>query len=123
MIEINSILNKISFLQLFSLSLLSIICLLIKEYTIFSAILITGIASFSYTQLIRLGSHSKLFAFLGFPIRLILVAPPCAILVHKLHSNLIALYFGFVISQIIYFLFIWSYIKNLKDEARNIKEA
>ena len=50
MIEINSILNKISFLQLFSLSLLSIICLLIKEYTIFSAILITGIASFSYTQ-------------------------------------------------------------------------
>lgn len=105
-------LNKISYLQLALLAVCGLFYLtLFKNYPVFTALLISGIASFSYTQSIKLSSYNKTFALYGFPIRLLLIAPPCAILVHKLHSNLIALFIGFVICQIIYLSFIWLYVK------------
>lgn len=105
-----SLLNKASYSQLIILSLISIL-FLNKDFSVFTALLITAVASFSYTQLIKLGSYSKIFAFLGFPIRLILIAPPCAILIHKLQSNLIALFVGFTLSQAIYVFLAWNYAK------------
>lgn len=113
--EINSkdLLNKASYTQLFALTILSLFFLITKNYSIFTALLISGVASFLYTQLISLGSYSKVFAIYGFPIRLLLIAPPTAILVHKSHSNLIALFIGFFICQIIYFIFVWRYAKKI----------
>ena len=110
------ILNKIPLCQLILPSLLSLIYLINNHKDIFTGILISGFTSSFYTQLIRLSSHNKIFTVLGFPIRLLLTAIPCAILVHKLHSNLIALFSGFVISQLIYFFFIWSYTKKEVEE-------
>ena len=104
-----SLLDKVSYTQLILLGFISIVYFLCKEYSVFTGILLSGIASFTYTQLIKLSNYSKIFALFGFPIRLILVAVPCAILVNKLHSNLLALFVGFALSQLIYFLFVWSY--------------
>lgn len=106
-----SSLNKISYSQLISLGLISIIYLFFKEYDFFIGILISGIATFLYTQLIKLSSYNKFIALFGFPIRLILVGIPTAILVHKLHPNLLALFFGFTLGQVVYFLYAWTYVK------------
>ena len=107
-------LDKISLIQftlLFSLSLFPLI--IYKNCSIFTALLISGATTSIYTQLIKLGSFNKIFAFLGFPIRLLITALPCAILVHKLHSNLIALFIGFFLCQVVYFINIWHYSKNM----------
>ncbi len=111
--KLSNTLNKISLTQLILLGLLGLGFFLYKEYSIFTALLISGITSSFYIQLINLGKNNKLFALLGFPIRLILTMLPCAILVHKLHSNLLALFIGFFISQAIYFFYIWYYSKEL----------
>jgi hypothetical protein len=47
----------------------------------------------------------------GFPIRLITIGAFCAILVHKLHPNLIALFIGFTIGMLIYILVMFQYAK------------
>ena len=107
--DFTGVLNKISFLQLFIPSLISLIYLTKNQNSYFSGILFSALSSFTYTQLIKLGNYSKLFTFLGFPLRLMIVGIPCAILVHKFHSNLIALFIGFALCQIIYFSLIWSY--------------
>ena len=106
-----STLNRISNVQLVLLCFIGSIYFFLKQHTIFSAFLISAIASFSYTQLIKISTYNKIFALYGFPIRLILIAPLAAILVHKFHSNLLALFIGLFLSQAIYFIFIWSYAK------------
>lgn len=112
-IKITSLLNRASYFQLVLIGFISIIYLVIyKDYLVFTGLIISGIASSSYTQLIKLGYFNKIFALWGFPIRLLVIVPPCAILIHKLHSNLIALFIGFALCQIIYFIHIWSYAKN-----------
>lgn len=109
--NIKNELNKISFFQLVFISIISFVFLMLKNYEIFSGLLISAGTSFLYTQLLRLSSYNQTLSLFGFPIRLILTALPCAILVHKFHSNLIALFIGFALSQVIYFIFIWSYVK------------
>jgi len=103
------LLNKVSYAQLLTGGFISI--LFYKEHLVFNGLLVSTIASVFYTQLIKLSSISNIFIIYGFPIRLIIIGVPTAILVHKLHSNLIALFVGFLICQIIYFLYIWSYAK------------
>ena len=110
--EIKLVLNRASLFQLILISLIGLIHLKIyKNHSVFTALLVSGVASSSYTQLIKLGSNNKVFALFGFPIRLLFIAPPCAILVHKLQCNLIALFLGFVLSQVIYFAFVFIYAK------------
>ena len=109
----NSLLNKISFAQLIFSSLISVSCLFFNQFDIFTGLLISALASFSYTQIIKFSSYSKLFALFGFPFRLTIIAIPSAILVHKLHSNLIALFIGFVLSLMIYFIFTWTYAREI----------
>ena len=105
-------LNKISFLQFFFLSAISLVCFFYKEYTIFSGFLISGITLFSYMQLVKLSGKNKLMLLFGFPIRLIVVGSLCAILVHKLHPNLIALFIGFAFGMFIYILIMLQYAKS-----------
>lgn len=113
--DLGSLLNKISFTQLLLLCSVSIVYFFFKQYEEFTGFLIGGGATFSYTQLIRLSSYNKIIAIYGFPLRLFMVAIPAAILVHNLHSNLIALFTGFAIGQLIYFLIVWFYIQNKKE--------
>lgn len=112
----NDFLNKISIYQLTVNSLIGLIFFTINELEIYTAFIISALAIFSYTQLIRLSSLNKLLSLFGFPVRLILVGIPTAILVHKLHCNLIALFIGFLISQVVYFCFVWSYANELKKK-------
>ena len=113
--ELSKLLNKISYLQLISLTLVGFIYLVVcKDNSVFTALIISGTTSFLYIQLVKLGSYIKIFALFGFPVRLLLIVPLCAILVHKLHSNLIALFIGFTFCQLLYFLIIYSYIKKQK---------
>ena len=114
--KLSATLNKISFIQLALIIFLSLVFFLSQNYSIFTALLISGTASFFYTQLIRLGKHNKLFALFGFPVRLILIVPLCAILVHKLHSNLLALFIGFFLCQAVYFINIWYYSKKITEK-------
>ena len=103
--------KKVSYSQLTLLSLISLIYFSFKKYDIFTGLLISSLASFFFIQLLRFSANNKIFALFGFPIRLILIAPIAAILVHKLHSNLIALFTGFVFAQLIYFVFVWIHVK------------
>ena len=112
--DLRLLLSKISFVQLLVLCIIGLVYFFLKKYEGFTGIIISGIATFSYTQLIRLSSYNKIFAIYGFPVRLLIVAIPTAILVHNLHSNLIALFIGFTIGQLIYFSIVWSYIKDKK---------
>lgn len=105
-------LNNISFTQLVLISLISLVFLPLKQYNIFSGLVVSALASFAYTQLLKISSYSKLFSLYGFPLRLVLVGIPTAILVHKTHSNLIALFIGFIICLIVYFIYFFSYAKN-----------
>ena len=116
--DISYTLNKISCLQVFFLSTISLVYFFYREYTIFSGFLISGITLFSYMQLVKLSSKNKLMLLFGFPIRLIVVGSLCAILVHKLHPNLIALFIGFALGMFIYIFIMWQYaIKtNLKGD-------
>ena len=109
--DINTTLNKISFLQIFFLATISLIYFFHKEYTIFSGFLISGIALFFFVQLVKLSSHNKFMSLFGFPIRLIVIGALCAILVHKLHPNLIALFIGFALGMFIYIFIMWQYAK------------
>ena len=104
-------LNKISCLQIFFLSTISLVYFFYKEYTIFSGFLISGITLFSYLQLVKLSSKNKFMLLFGFPIRLIAIGSMCAILVHKLHPNLIALFIGFALGIFIYILIMLQYAK------------
>ena len=108
-----TMLNKISVIQILTVGLIGIIYLVNKRDTYFTGLLISGFAASSYTQLIKLSSYSKFFSLMGFPVRLLIIAPPCAILVHKLHSNLIALFIGFAVCQFIFVLFFWLHAKKL----------
>ena len=112
--NINYTLNKISFLQIFFLTTISLFYFFYKEYTIFSGFLISGITLFSFVQLIKLSSHNKFMLLFGFPIRLIIIGSFCAILVHKLHPNLIALFIGFALGMFIYILIMWEYAKSVR---------
>lgn len=109
----SNVLNRISFLQLLVLIFASLIVYLAyKANAITFSLLISGVTSFLYTQLIKIGIYNKYFGLFGFPLRLIMLAPPCAILVHKLHSDLIALFLGFLVCQVIYIVNIWQYSKS-----------
>ena len=110
--NINHTLNKISFLQIFFLAAISLFYFFYKEYTIFSGFLISGVTLFSFMQLVKLSSLNKFMALFGFPIRLITVGSLCAILVHKLHPNLIALFIGFAIGLFIYIFMMWQYARS-----------
>ena len=116
--DISHTLNKISFLQIFSLGIISLIYFFYKEYTIFSSFLISGTILFFYMQLVKLSTLNKFMSLFGFPIRLITVGSLCAILVHKLHPNLIALFIGFAIGIFIYIFIMWQYATktNLKGK-------
>lgn len=107
----NDLINKSSVCQFISLLVIGTFFLLIKKNGIFFGLLVAALASFFYFQLIKLSFKNKLFALFGFPIRLFLIGIPTAILVTNFHSNLIALFIGFVFSQAIYFLFVFSYAK------------
>lgn len=115
--DFTSTLDKVSLVQFFVISAISLIYLFSKQYEIFSGLFISTLTYSLFIQLIKLSSYSRLFSLFGFPIRLIVTATPCAILVHKFHSNLIALFLGFATSQVIYFISIWSLTKEIK---RNI---
>ena len=110
--ELNLFLNKVSFSQLLVITSCGIFFLLIHKINISAGLLISSVATFLYTQLIRLSSLNKIFALYGFPVRLLLIAPPVAILVHKLNSNLLALFCGFVLGQLIYLVLARQYFKN-----------
>ena len=120
--DINNTLNKISCLQILLLGTISLICFFYIKYTIFTGFLISGITLFSYMQLVKLSSQNKFMSLFGFPIRLLVIGPLCAILVHKLHPNLIALFIGFAIGMFIYIFIMWQYakseIRNQKTEVR-----
>ena len=118
--DINFTLNKISFLQIFLLSTISLVYFFYKEYTIFSGFLISGITLFFFIQLVKLSSHNKFMSLFGFPIRLIIIGSLCAILVHKLHPNLIALFIGFALGLFIYIFTMWQYAKSeVREEKGN----
>ena len=118
--NINYALNKISFLQIFLLGAISLFYFFYKEYAIFSGYLISGITLFFFIQLVKLSSHNKFMSLFGFPIRLIIIGSLCAILVHKLHPNLIALFIGFTLGMLIYILIMWQYAKS---EIRKERES
>lgn len=108
------IFNKITLYQLILTLILSAFSYLMSyKMDILTAFLISGITSVIYTQLLKFSLHSKLLSLYGFPIRLIITAIPCAILVHKFHSNLIALFIGFLASIITYFICVWKCAKNI----------
>ena len=100
-------LNKISVYQLVVILLIGLVFYFQNKLNIFTGFVISGIVSFAYTQFLKFSYYSKFFALFGFPFRIIIVGTPCAILVHKLHSNLIALFSGFAISLFIYLFCIW----------------
>lgn len=106
-------LKKISFYQLAILTTISLIFFIFKMYNYSSALLIAGLFSMLYTQLLLFSAKSNFLTLFGFPIRLLIVAPPVAILVHKLNANLLALFIGFVISLTVYIVVIW--LENQKD--------
>ncbi len=110
--DINYTLNKISFLQILILGAVSLICFLYNEYTVLNGFLISGIILFSYIQTIRIFSHNHLVSLFGFPVRIILFGSLCAILVHKLHPNLLALFTGFAIGLFIYIFTMWQYAQS-----------
>ena len=112
--DINNTLNKISFLQIFFLTTISLIYFFCREYRIFSGFLTSGITLFFFIQLVKLSGHNKFMSLFGFPIRLILVGSLCAILVHKLHPNLIALFIGFAFGMLIYIFTMWQYAKSVR---------
>lgn len=107
--SLQSLLNKVTFTQVAVILVLSAIYLTINNITVFTALVISAFATALYTQLLKLSSYSKYFVLYGFPVRLLVVAIPTAILVHKLKSNLLALFVGLVIGQVIYFIFIWKF--------------
>jgi len=108
--------NKIAYLQIGICFLFSIPFFFTGDKDIASGLILAGFTSFLYTQLIRLSSFNTIFALLGYPIRLLATAIPCAILIHKFHSNLLALFIGFTISQIVFFYFIYKYSKETEQE-------
>ena len=116
--DISHTLNKISFLQIFLLSLISLVYFFYKEYSIFSGFVISGITLFFYIQLVKLSSQNKFMSLFGFPIRLITVGSLCAILVHKLCPNLIALFIGFAIGLFIYIFIMWQYAQKINLEGK-----
>ena len=118
--DINYLLNKISFLQFFFLAAISLVYFFYKEYATFSGFLISGITLFSYLQLVKLSGKNKLMLLFGFPIRLIVMGSLCAILVHKLHPNLIALFIGFAFGMFIYILIMLQYAKSKVREEKGI---
>ena len=118
--DISYTLNKISFLQIFSLTTISLIYFFYKEYSIFSGFLISGIILFSYMQLVKLSTLNRFMSLFGFPIRLIIISSLCAILVHKLHPNLIALFIGFALGMFLYIFIMFQYAKSeIREEKGN----
>ena len=112
--DINHALNKISFLQIFFLTTISLIYFFCMEYETFSGFLISGITLFFFIQLVKLSGHNKFMSLFGFPIRLLVIGSLCAILVHKLHPNLIALFIGFAFGMLIYIFTMWQYAKSVR---------
>lgn len=96
-------LNLVSVIQISTITLLGLISLC-KNKAYFYGFIISGVTFFLYMQLMKYSSHSKSLSLLGFPVRLLLVTPICAILVHKLKANLIALFSGLALSIIIYLI-------------------
>ena len=115
-----SIINKIAYIQLIMLGLIGILFYIYEKSPIANGFFIIGIACFSYTQLIKISRFNTILALFGFPLRLILVGFPCAILIHKFNCNLLALFIGFVLCQIIYISYIWQYA--LKGINNNLEE-
>ena len=115
--SLKSLLNKVSFIQLVTVTALCFIYLFFSpNSSILSGFIISGIISVLYSQLLKVSSTNTLLLFFGFPIRLIILIPPAAILVHKFHSNLIALFIGFVLCQLIYILLVLQHTKKIKVE-------
>lgn len=107
---------KITLLQFIIISGVSIILFFLgykKDVT--CALLITATFSSLYTVVLYLSSANKYLAFFGSPFRIMVIAIPIAILVHKLNLNLIALFLGLVFSQLIYFIVLFI---NLKKESQ-----
>ena len=106
--HLRSLLQIISFIQLLTLSTIGLIFYFFHMANYCNAFFIAGISSTLYTYLLKISSGNKYMTFLGFPIRILTVSILCAILVHKLNTNLIGLFTGFVIAQGIYLYCIWS---------------
>lgn len=103
-----SLLQTIFFMQLLVLSIIGLVFYFFNVLTYSSAFFIAGVSSALYTYLLKISSQNKYLAFLGFPIRILLVSILCAILVNKSNANLIGLFIGFVIAQGIYLYYIWA---------------
>lgn len=101
------LLKKISYIQLISLTLIGLIIysLGLKDHS--KSFIIVALGSFFFTQLLHISSKNNMLILFGFPIRVLAVGIPIAILVHKYNPNLLTLFFAFVLSQAIYFYFIW----------------
>ncbi len=113
---VTSALSKISFIQISILGIISLVCLLLKKYNAFSGFLVSGLTLFFYLQMLKLSGTNKFLSFFGFPVRLVIIGAFCAILVHKLHPNLIALFIGFVLSLLIYIFTMLQHAFEFKKE-------
>lgn len=114
--NVHILLNKISFMQLLLNICIGLIFYFSGNTIIFKSFLVAGVITFFYTQILKLSSYYKALILFGFPLRILIVGIPFAILVHKSKCNLIALFLGFVLSQIIYFIFLWLNAKNNCEE-------
>ncbi len=110
--NITSAINKTLLTQILILGIICLVCLLYKEYTILSGFLISGLTLFSHLQLVKLSYKNKFLSLFGFPARLIIICGLCAILVHKIHPNLIALFIGFTIGLFAYIFIMWQYAQS-----------
>lgn len=113
--NITTTLNKISIYQIIVGGISFLICLLLKKLDLSYGIFIGTLAASIYTQLLRFSYFNKYLALFGFPVRLILIGIPTAILVCKIQANLLGLFAGFIVSQVIYFIFVWKYTKKTTD--------
>ena len=102
-----ALLQIISLIKLATLSTIGLIFYFCNMIAYCNGFFIAGISSALYTYLLKISSQNKYMALLGFPIRIFTVSILCAILVHKLNTNLIGLFTGFVIAQGIYLYCIW----------------
>ena len=105
-------LNAVSIIQFVLLTFAGyIISRITHDFSLLKGLAISSLTFFIFLQLIKLSSYNKLFAIFGFPIRIFVSGTLCAILVHKLEPNLIALFCGFAISLLLYLISVFIYIK------------
>lgn len=84
----------------------------IKEFA--RAVIFAGMICFIYSMLLKLSSKNSFFVLFGSFLRIVIIAIPAAILIHKLQLNLLGIFCGFVICQIIYLVIMFNAVKSGK---------